>query len=348
MMKFIKLALIAIILFLGCSIANAQLDTPDVTSEHHVVAKRSRCSAPKPTSAPTPAPTQRATPAPTQRATPAPTQRPTPAPTQKATPAPTQRPPTAPTTRPVGLCDIVSTKQEPLKLLVPLYVWPDASWDLIAAGGSKVPTIAIINPNSGPRDPVPSAYVSGMDKLRAARVEMIGYVHTSYATRSIVDVKKDIDVYVAKYPYITGIFFDEASASAGDIPYYREAYNYVMSKGYKHSILNPGVVPAQGYVDISSNIVIFEEAGSLVPQRSNPSWVTCAPNAAQKSGYKYKFSGIAHSTKSSSAANTVLSNMANRGMGLIYVTDGDSGCCTYNKMVSYYSSQVSYIQSLNN
>lgn len=338
MMKFIKLVLIVIILFLGCSIANAQLqDTPDVTSER-VVAKRARCSAP----------TRTPTPPPTQRPTSPPTSAPTPAPTSPPTSAPTQVPPIAPTTRPVGLCDLVSTKQEPLKLLVPLYIWPDASWDLIAAGGSKVPTIAIVNPASGPRDPVPAAYVSGMDKLRAGKVEMVGYVHTSYATRSIADVKREIDVYVAKYPYITGIFFDEASASAGDIAYYREAYNYAMSKGYKHSILNPGVVPAQGYVDISTNIVIFEEAGNQVTQRTYPSWVTCAPNAAQKAGYKYKFSGIAHSTKSASDANTVLTNMANRGMGLIYITDGDSGCCTYNKMVAYYNSQVSHIQSLNN
>jgi hypothetical protein len=64
-------------------------------------------------------------------------------------------------------------------------------------------------------------------------------------------LQKDIDTYASKYPGLTGIFFDEVSASASDISFYTQAYNYVMQKGYSHSILNPGVVPAAGYVDVS-------------------------------------------------------------------------------------------------
>ena len=81
------------------------------------------------------------------------------------------------------------TSQEPLKLLVPLYVYPGAAWDTVAAGASKVGTIAIVNPNSGPAASPDSSYNSYMSKLKNAGVEMIGYVYTSYGARSIADVK---------------------------------------------------------------------------------------------------------------------------------------------------------------
>lgn len=318
----------------------------------------------RPTEAPTRRPTSRPTQAPTRRPTSRPTEEPTRRPTSRPTEAPTRRPTSAPTTRPtpaptrpstsgsssggnVGLCDLVPTSQEPLKLLVPLYVYPGSAWDQVAAGASKVPTIAIINPNSGPSSGPDSSYVSYMTKLRNANVEMIGYVYTSYGSRSIADVKKDIDTYASKFSGLTGIFFDEVSDSASQISYYTQAYNYVMQKGYKHSILNPGVQPAQGYLDISTSIVIFEEAGSKFSSRSFANWVTCAPNSSQKSGYKYKFAGIAHSA-SSSTASSVISSMQSKGLGLVYVTDGAAGCCTYNELVSYYSSEASTVQSANN
>jgi len=291
-----------------------------------------------------------AAPAPVQKATSAPTQRPPAQSTQRpvSTPAPTT---TAPTTRPstVGLCDIVPVAQEPLKFLVPLYVYPGSTWDTVAAGASKVPTVAIVNPNSGPQPKPDSAYINGMNQLKNAGAEMVGYVYTSWGARSISDVKRDIDTYVSNWPLINGIFFDEGSADAKDIPFYRELYNYVtVTKGKKHVILNPGVQPAQGYADISTNIVIFEDYGDkFTSPKSYASWVKCAPNASAKSGYKYKFSGIAHTVSGNTASTDVIRNMEKSGIGMVYVTDGAGGCCTYKNLVSYYSSQASSIQSIN-
>jgi hypothetical protein len=185
-----------------------------------------------------------------------------------------------------------------------------------------------------------------MNKLSSAGVEMIGYVYTSYGARAISDVQKDIDTYASKYPGVTGIFFDEASDSSSEISFYTQAYNYVMSKGFKHSILNPGVQPDQGYTSISTSIVVFEDAGSKVSSLSFSSWVTCAPTSAAKTGYKYKFSGIAHSTASGSASS-IISSFKTKGIGMVYVTDGAAGCCTYNDLVTYYSTEASSISSLN-
>jgi outer membrane biosynthesis protein TonB len=317
---------------------------------------------PAPTERPTSAPTQKATPAPTERPTPAPTERPTPAPTQKATPAPTEKPTTAPTEKPttaptekpttppssVGLCDIVPTSQEPLKFLVPLYVYPSAGkWDIVAEGARKVPTIAIVNPNNGPTTKPSSSYAAGMDKLKAANAEMVGYVYTSYGDRSIADCKRDIDTFVANWPYINGIFFDEASSKAADVPYYRELYNHVMSKGYKHSILNPGTQPDKAYVDISTNVVIFETYGDKFASKKYESWVKCAPNASAKAGYKYKFSGIGHSISGNSASTDLIKSMEKSGIGMVYITDGTPADSVYDPLVTYYNSQIADIQKIN-
>lgn len=301
------------------------------------------------TPAPTPVPTVKATPAPTVKATPAPTVKATPAP---ATPAPTTRPSTSGNGgggAGFSLCDVIPVAQEPLKFLVPLYVYPGSTWDTVAAGASKVPTVAIVNPNSGPTAKPDSAYINGMNQMKNAGAEMVGYVYTTWGARSISDVKRDIDTYITNWPLLNGIFFDEGSSDAKDIPFYRELYNYVtVTKGKKHVILNPGVQPAQGYADISTNIVIFEDYGTKFTEPKNyASWVKCAPNSAAKAGYKYKFSGIAHTISGNDASTDVIKNMEKSGIGMVYVTDGAGGCCTYNNLVSYYSSQASSIQSIN-
>lgn len=61
----------------------------------------------------------------------------------------------------------------------------------------------------------------------------------------------DIDTYATKYPLITGIFLDEAASEAAKLPVYTQIYNHIKSKNYVHAILNPGVVPDQGYMAVS-------------------------------------------------------------------------------------------------
>jgi len=229
-----------------------------------------------------------------------------------------------------------------------LYVYPGSAWDSVATAaknGAKI--IAIINPNSGPDASGPdSSYTTYMNKLTAAGVDMVGYVHTSYGDRSTTDVNADIDVYAAKYPGLKGIFLDEASNSASELSYYSTVYNHIKSKsGYVNTILNPGTQPDQGYLAVSTNIVIFEDAGANIPS-TYASWVKCAPSAAEKSGYKYRFSGIAHSTASGSMSS-IVNKMVSAGMGLVYVTDGAAGCCTYNALTSYMTSEGSAVVALN-
>jgi len=257
---------------------------------------------------------------------------------------------TAPTSAPVvttDLCTVTPTSAEPVKLLVPLYVYPGSAWDDLIAAASQVKIVAIINPNNGPVSTVDSSYSTYMTKFANAGIEMVGYVHTSYGTRAIGDVEADINTWVSKYPLVKGIFLDEASNSASEIAYYTQVFNFVMSQsGYEHAILNPGVQPDAGYLAISTSIVVYENYGTELASTTFSSFVKCAPSAAQKAGYKYKFTGIAHTTPAGSEA-AYLQQFISMGMGMVYVTDGAGGCCTYNTLVSYFAQEAASLQSIN-
>jgi len=233
--------------------------------------------------------------------------------------------------------------------MVPLYVYPGAAWDqLVAAAATGVQIIAIINPNSGPSATGPDAsYTTYMQKLKNAGVQMVGYVHTLWGARDINTVKSEIDIWATKYVGVTGIFFDEAATGTAEIPYYATTYNYVMSKsGNQHVILNPGLEPDAGYLAVSTNIVIFENYASTLASTNFGSWTNCAPNAASKANYKYRFTGIAH-TAAQASMSTYISGVHNKGMGYIYITDGAGGCCTYNTLVTYFAAEAAAVKAFN-
>jgi len=220
---------------------------------------------------------------------------------------------------------------------VPLYTYPGASWDSVAAGAADVQTVAIINPNSGPGTGPDSSYNTYMAKLHAAGVEMIGYVHTSYGARALADVKADIDQYAAEFPLLVGIFLDEAAATADQVPYYTTLYNYIMNlPGYKYDVINPGTVPTQGYLAASTQIVAFEDLASKFAASANPSFASCSN--------KDHFSVIAYAATSTSSMQSTLAAAKSKGYyGWVYVTNGAAGGTTYNALASYYATEAAYM-----
>jgi len=191
-----------------------------------------------------------------------------------------------------------------------------------------------------------STWSSYITTLHTAGVEIIGYLHTSYGARAIADVQADIDLYASQYTNLVGIFVDEASADASEVSYYQQVYDYAIVKGYTQVIINPGTQPDEGYLAVATSIVIFEDTGSKLSSTTFSSWVTCATSSSQKTDYKYRFAGIGYGV-SSSSASSLLSTMESKGMGLVYVTDGASGCCTYNTLTSYFATEATTVASLN-
>jgi len=284
------------------------------------------------TTKPTTKPGKAATAAPTTKPGKAATAAPTTKPGKAATAAPTSK---AATTKPSS-----GSGSSGLKLLVPLYEYPGSGWDAVAAGGSSVSTVAIINPNSGPGTGPDSTYNTYMTKLHNAGVEMIGYVHTSYGARSIADVKADIDIYAASFPLLVGIFLDEAAATASEVAYYQQLYTYIMNMpGWKYDVINPGTVPTSGYASVATTIVSYENTISGFSSSANPSFAA--------SSNKDLFAVIAYAGSSSTMQTAVTSAVSKGYYGWVYFTDGASGCCTYNSLASYYSTMVSYVASKN-
>jgi len=217
---------------------------------------------------------------------------------------------------------------------------------MVAAAAKSVPIIAIINPNSGPDSTAGSDYTSGMAMLAAAGVTMIGYVHTSYGDRAISDVTADIATYAAQYPGLAGIFIDECATSSSELSYYTQVYSAIMShSGYTNAILNPGTQPDQGYQAVSTNLVIFEDNASNL-KNNFASWVSCAPSASEKAGYKYHFSAMAIAASQSNMPS-LISTMESAGIGMVYVTDASLSGNTYGVLPSFFTTEVSQIESDN-
>jgi len=253
----------------------------------------------------------------------------------------------APTVPPTNAPQVVTTQaatnvasgcSDTIQVLVPLYVYPGTAWYTVAAGAEYVDTVAIINPDSGPESEPNNDYVTYMEMMHEAGVEMVGYVYTSYGTRDISEVQADIDTYASEYSYLSGIFLDEGSPDASMSSYYQTLYDYIESMpGYYYVIINPGVVPDSSYLSASTQMVSFEGYGSDVAAAAVPSFASC--NNVDH------FSAIVHDVDVGSMPSVVDELFAKSYFGFIYVTDGAGGCCTYNALSSYYASMISYIAS---
>ena len=160
--------------------------------------------------------------------------------------------------------------------IVPLYTSPsDSSWSAVIAAKMahpKVGVIAIVNPNDGPGGSVDSGYTSGIAKLTAAGIRVIGYVATGYTARSPATVKADVDRWKAFYPgQVTGIFFDEQSNKAGDVAYYRDLSQYTKSQGLSLTVGNPGTDTAESFIGALDVMLIYESDG-LPSQTAMAGW----------------------------------------------------------------------------
>lgn len=281
------------------------------------------------TASPTTAPKAATTSPTTKAATAVPTAKAATAqPTAKATGAPTIK---AATTKPS-----TTGCAAPMKLMVPLYTYPGASWDLVAASGRTVPTVAIINPNSGPGNGPDSSYNTYMTKLNNAGVEMVGYVHTLYGARDINLVKSEINIYATQFPLVVGIFLDEAAATDAQLPYYQQLYSYIMGMpGWKYDIINPGTIPTPGYLNAATQIVSFEDVHTKFAASATPSYASC--------NNKDKFAVITYGATSSGMTSAVAAAKSKGYYGWFYITDGAGGCCTYNALTSYYASMATTV-----
>ena len=216
-----------------------------------------------------------------------------------------------------------------LFILVPLYLYPDASasaWSNVTATIAANPRVnwqVIINPNSGPGIYPPDAnYIAGVTKINSyPNAVTLGYIATGYTRIPYATLTAQIDTYAKWSAYtpsnisISGIFFDEVNNTAASTvyTYYQRATAYAYNKVPSSTtpvILNPGApAPAQLF-RYADTILQYEQ--SLQNYRNGTTIDTFAPWYNQQTGV------VVHTTSSTATVASLVHTMAQRGVQAVY------------------------------
>jgi len=215
-----------------------------------------------------------------------------------------------------------------LGILFPAYFCPDPS-DCSAtdcpnyASISKqitahpaVPFYIIVNPATGPGSSSPAqGYQTCIPTLTSAGTNgvVLGYVHTSFGSRSSSDVEGDISTYAQWGSSFrpTGIFFDEASSSSANVSLYASYASFARQQGFTFIVFNPGTTPDSGYFTSADLVVTFENAYSTFAI-SDISSSASAP-AGKQSVLLY--------AGPSTSPTTIINELGSAGVGTVFITD---------------------------
>jgi hypothetical protein len=215
-----------------------------------------------------------------------------------------------------------------------LYSYPGSDWNAIIQQKLANPSVSItviVNPDNGPGGSKDPNYVKGIDNLRSAGVNVLGYVYTSYAGRSSGSVMADISTYKGWYA-VNGIFLDEMSNMAVEESYYSALTSYVHSLGLSTVVGNPGSPVPASFVGMVDVIVIYEKAG--IPSAST---LGSSTMGLSKSGFATMSYGVSSLTSSSVGAVAAYA-------GYIYITD-EGMPNPYASLPSYFAALVSDLKA---
>lgn len=218
------------------------------------------------------------------------------------------------------------------KMFIPAYFYPGALWNQATAAASTVGTM-VMNPASGPGLSQNTDYVAAVNNAKAAGIKVIGYVHTSYGARDAAVVKSEIDAYKSWYG-VSGIFLDEVSSDAALLPYYQDLANYIRASVGTFVALNPGTIPAQGYMNVGDTVVVFEGTYNTYKLWVAPAWAGQYPAS--------KFVHLVYATASTSSMKNAVNLAHNRYGGNVYVTN-DVLPNPWDLLPSYWSSELTQI-----
>jgi hypothetical protein len=163
--------------------------------------------------------------------------------------------------------------QEPAGVLVPLYVYPadvhkNAVYNRLIDVKRRfetVPIWVIVNPASGPGERVDANYTKAIDRLCGAGCVVLAYVTTGYGKRSQAEVRRDIDRWLAMYPRVQGVFFDEMTYEDTDAAAaYQVAVNrHAHDAGCWPTVANPGAeTPGRYFAADAADVIVIHEGGA--------------------------------------------------------------------------------------
>ena len=144
-------------------------------------------------------------------------------------------------------------------LAVPAYVHPSVDpqlWVRLAEAGADV-RFVVVNVNSGPGDELDPAYPEVVERLRQARVRMVGYVDTDYGRVSVQDVAEQARAWVTRYG-VRGVFLDQVAADLTHLEYYAACALACRAAGAQFVVVNPGINCHPAYAELANVTVTFE------------------------------------------------------------------------------------------
>ncbi len=168
------------------------------------------------------------------------------------------------------LSDELNNQKEDLKILIPLYSYPNwyddnYLWQSLIDTKNQYPDIeivAIVNPSNGHFSEKNSDYTRGINDLIEADIKVVGYVYTQYGDRATQEVVDDLEAWREFYKEegVSGIFFDETSTDANLLNHYSNLSSEARNRGLDYIILNPGITTDQSYIDSEiANLVVSYE-----------------------------------------------------------------------------------------
>ena len=242
-----------------------------------------------------------------------------------------------------------------VNILVPAYFDPTTSasaWSALNSAATKLPNrvVAIANPASGPGTVAQTSYTNAITSLQSNQGRVVGYVDTSYATRSLAIVKADIDSWFSFFPSINGIFFDQVSNTNDNtkIVYYQTLYNYVKSKRTSSLLVvhNPGTATLESYLVYNSarvsDIICTFESGINGLEWTQASWTS----KYDRSNFYGLFYNVSDINVASFDYGDIIDHAYQQNAGWVYVTN-DNLPNPWDTIASYFSGEVSYIQQQN-
>jgi hypothetical protein len=158
--------------------------------------------------------------------------------------------------------------------LIPAYLSPQGLVDL--ADAAPGPRLLIVNPASGPGERQDPDFRRAVAHAQAGGAKVLGYVPTTFGARHSTAVLADVEHYREWYG-VDGIFLDEVSHDAAQLPYYAALSRRLEGEG--ELVLNPGTVPARGYFDLADLVVTFEGPFADYASRlaQTPAWLKDIP-----------------------------------------------------------------------
>jgi hypothetical protein len=232
----------------------------------------------------------------------------------------------------------------PLGIMVPAYFYPigNGDWNAMSNAAGRVPLIAILNPDSGPGAASDANYISAVASVRTAGARVVGYVHTSYATRAWSQVTNDVNLYLAFYS-LDGFFIDEMTADANPahLSYYAALYQYIKSLNPRFTVTgNPGASTVETYLEqpVADQLMTFEDESTNYPGYVPSGWVT--------NHLARQFVQVAYGLTNPATMSNDVTLAISRNAGWIFFTDADLPN-PYAALPAYWSNEVNLVQSLN-